>query len=96
MKIRRIAIQKAIAPHLKNATEMVEKQLQLDPADVDTQRRVFRAVVAEACEKLLAAGLHPSLVAAQAFQAVVSTHQHRQKQAVELQQPFGLQPEAKA
>lgn len=95
-KVPRYAIQKLLEPSLRAAFEKARTELEIDPTDVDAQRRFFRAVVTLAAQPLFAQGLPAPVIASQAFEAVVHEHQHRVKQAMNEGQLFGALTPAKA
>lgn len=95
-KISRYTLQKAIEADLKAAITKAETQFALEGSDTDAQRRFFRAIVTLAAQRLFDLGIPAPIIAQQAFEAVVHERDHRAKQALNLNQPFGLQLPAKA
>jgi hypothetical protein len=96
-KVTRFEIQKAMAADVEAAIAKVETQLGLDPTDTDAQRRIFRALVTIASQRLFDLGAPPPLIATQAFEAVRAEHKYRhEKKTIDLSQPFGPPTPAKA
>lgn len=95
-KVPRIALQKAMAADVLAAVKKAEAQFALDPNDVDSQRRFFRAFVTLASQRLFDMGVPAPLIAQQAFEAIVHEAQYRHQQAVNIGQPFGPTTPAKA
>ena len=95
-KVPRIKIQQTMGPVVTAAIATAQADLGIDPADLDAQRRFFRAMVTLAAQPLFDSGCPAPLIAAQAFEAVVHEHQYRQKQGLVVGQPFGPTVQGKA
>lgn len=93
-KVKRIELQKAMAADVEAALKKAEALA--DPNDVDAQRRIFRALVTIASDRLFNLNLHPMLVVKQAHEAIVKAYEYRSKKALLMGQPFGPVPTGKA
>lgn len=91
---KRIVLQKIMAAEIEAAVKKAEALI--DPADVKSQERLFRAVIWLAARRLFDMGVHPQKVVEQSARAVVEAYEHRMKSALIQGQPFGPLPVGKA
>lgn len=94
--MKRNAIQKALTIEVNTAVDAVIAKLELDPKDHNNARRIYRALVGIAAERLLAIGAPPPLVGMEAVRAVQDTVEEKANLAQAEGNPFGLPPTANA
>jgi len=95
-KVTRYEIQKALGDDITAALDKCFKGFDLDPANPDANRRVFRALVTVAAARLLNLGCPPLLILSQAAEAIGSEVKHRAASGLLAGQPFGHLPPASA
>lgn len=95
-KVSRYQLQQALAADVTAALDKAFKGFELDPNDIDANRRVFRALVTVAASRLLNLGLPPLTVLGQAAEAIGSEVKHRAASGLLAGQPFGQLPPASA
>ena len=95
-KISRYQLQQALAADVTAALDRCFKDFELDPNDIDANRRVFRALVTVATSRLLNLGLPPLTVLGQAAEAIGTEVKHRAASGLLVGQPFGQLPPASA